>query len=140
MEPVIRQLLNEDFPALVELNAKFYKTLPVTQDAFNATANLVKDVLQQPNFTAWGLFEGDKLVGFVTGYALSKKSFYFSGLYVIIRLNRNLKQLIEFCFREVAEKGFTTWEVDCTNKNITSMMEKYGAAPIYTRYVKNTEA
>lgn len=132
----IRRLNNSDFLALCSLQVEFYETLPVPADAFVAIDTLTTDAKCKFDFRAWGLFENDLLVGFVTGYANTKKSFYFSGLYVIIRLNRNLKKFIDFCFNEVETDGYTSWEVDCTNSNITSMMEKYGAAPIYTRYTK----
>lgn len=132
----IRRLTNEDFLALAELHAQFYKTAVKPVDAIFATSSLLSDIQNQMDFKAWGLFDGDKLAGFVIGYAISKKVFYFSVIYVINKLNRNLKQLIETCFQDIEKDEYTSWEVDCTNKNITSMMEKYGAAPIYTRYSK----
>lgn len=132
----IKRIENDNFLPLAALHAQFHQTLPVRADPFAATLLLVQDITQRTDFRAWGLFEDSKLSGFVIGYAESKKSFYFSGLYVIIKLNKSLKQFIEHCFTDIAKDGYTSWEVDCTNKNITSMMEKYGAAPMYTRYKK----
>lgn len=136
MEAKLRRLTNDDFASLSELNAAFYSG---KHSAFHATSNLIKDIETQHDFKAFGLFENNILIGFVIGYAIAKKVFYFSGIYVKIRLNRNLKQFIEFCFQEIAKDGYTSWEVDCTNANITKIMLKFGATPIYTRYGKQLE-
>ena len=132
---MIRYITNNDFLQLATLYAEYSTKLPVTLNPAAATFILTKDMVERQDFRAVGYFEKDILKGFVIGYAISKKEFYFSSIYVIIK-NIELKNLIEFCFAEIKEAGYESWEADCTNKGITSILTKYGAKPIYTRYKK----
>jgi hypothetical protein len=135
----IRIINNEDFLQLVNLTAEMYKSIDITINNVGSTATLVNDVLNKPNFCAIGLYEENALQGFVTGYEWSKNVFYFSGIYVTIKNNEWTKKLIEFCFTFVKDKGYSAWQVDATNGNISSIMEKYGATAKYTRYYKEME-
>ena len=132
----IKVIENKDFLDLVTLNAEMYKAMDSNINQVGATASLMHIVSTKEDFIAFGLFEDNKLVGFVTGYNFLNKTFHFSGIYVMIKNNRNLKKLIDFCFDYIKNKGYSTWQVDATNGNISSIMEKYGAIKKYTRYYK----
>jgi len=133
----VKIIQNENFLDLISLNYEMYKSIDSSINSVGATSTLMH-FLAQPDFIPFGLFDNNnKLVGFVTGYKFSKNMFHFSGIYVIIKNNRNLKKLINFCFAYIKELGYSTWQVDATNGNISSIMEKYGATKQYTRYVKD---
>jgi len=135
----IREILNEDFIQLVTLTAEMYKAINPNINNFGATATLVHDISNRKDFSAIGLYDGGVLKGFVTGYGESKNVFYFSGIYVIIKNNEWTKKLIDFSFAYVKNKGYSAWQVDATNGNISSIVEKYGATAKYTRYYKEME-
>lgn len=131
----IKHIQNDDFLQLANLYAQMCKHLPQPMNDYAAVKVLTDDIMKQKDFKAIGYYEGNELKGFVTGYALNEKKFYFSGIYVIIK-NMNLKKLIDYSFERVELDGYESWEMDCTNKSISSIMEKYGAKPVYTRYAK----
>lgn len=132
----IKPIPNEQFMDLAILYVEMNKVLSQYIPAAPALYNLTHD-LARPNFIALGLYENGKLNGFTTGYSLSEKTFYFSGIYVITR-NKNAKLLIEESFKGIEELGFTSWEADCNNEQIKSILTKYGAKPLYTRFKKES--
>ncbi len=121
---------------LVDLTVDMYKEMDVGVNPFQAVNTLIAYINNAKDFTAIGLYDGQTLVGFVTGYQQNEKTFYFSGIYVIIKNNEWTKKIIDFSFALIEERGYDSWEVDATNDNISSIMEKYGAVPKYTRYRK----
>jgi len=132
----IRIIENEDFLDLINLNYEMYKSIDPAINSVGATASLMHLISTKEDFLAIGMFEDNKLIGFVTGYKFSNKTYHFSGIYVIIKNNMNTKKLINFCFSLIKDKGYSAWQVDATNGNISSIMEKYGATIEYTRYCK----
>ena len=134
----LREIGNEDFLQLINLNAKMYEEIDPSINAVGATATLLEYV-KKPGFIALGLYEDKDLVGFTAGYAMSKKDFYFSGICVIIKNNEWTKKLIDYSFAFIKQMGYSAWQVDATNGNISSIMEKYGAVAKYTRYYKEME-
>ncbi len=132
----IKEISNGDFLHLVNLNVKMYEEIDITINAFGATNTLMYGINTKVDFIAIGLYDDNKLVGFVTGHQQDKKVFYFSGIYVIMKNNEWTKKLIEFCFSLIKDKGYSAWAVDATNSNISSIMEKYDAVAKYTRYYK----
>ncbi len=135
----IKEISNEDFMALACLRAAMYKEMDPSINSFGAVNTLVHEINTKSDFIAIGLFEDNALVGFVNGYAMSKNVFYFSGIYVIIRNNEWIKKLIDHSFTFIKDKGYSAWQVDATNGNISSIMEKYGASVKYTRYYKEMD-
>ena len=135
MQVKINSIPNEQFLDLAILYVEMNKVLSEYIPAAPALYNLTHDLATKPNFMALGLYEDEQLNGFVTGYALSEKTFYFSGIYVKIK-NKNVKLLIEESFKQIDELGFTRWEADCNNEHIASILAKYGATPMYTRFKK----
>jgi len=133
---MIQEITNKDFLSLIALNAEMYFNIDSTIDSFGATNTLMYEINSQKDFIAIGLYEEDKLIGFVKGYCFAKKLFHFSGIYVKIKNNIRTKELIEYCFKLIENKGYSAWQVDATNSNISSIMEKYGAKAKYTRYIK----
>ena len=135
----IRQVQNNEFLQLINLNYEMYKTIDSAINSVGATATLIHEIMSKRDFYAIGLYEDTDLVGFVTGYQENEKVFYFSGIYVIIKNNEWTKKLIDFSFSFIKDKGYSAWQVDATNGNISSIMEKYGAIAKYTRYYKEIE-
>lgn len=134
----LKEIDNDNFLQLVNLNAIMYQEMDPSINAVGATATLLEYV-KKPDFIALGLYDEEKLVGFTAGYAMSKKVFYFSGICVIIKNNEWTKQLIDFSFAFIKKMGYSAWQVDATNGNISSIMEKYGATAKYTRYYKEMD-
>ncbi len=132
----IRPIINSDLVQLLELAIKMYKVIDPTTNEFGAVNTVMYEINTKEDFTAIGLFDENKLIGFMTGYCFSKKQFHFSGIYVIIKNNEWTKQLIEYCLDLIKQKGYSAWSVDTTNGNISSIVEKYGAKELYTRYIK----
>lgn len=132
----IKPIVNSDLVQLLELAIKMYKVIDPTTNEFGAVNTVMYEINTKEDFTAIGLYDEDKLVGFMTGYCFSKKQFHFSGIYVIIKNNEWTKQLIEYCLDLIKQKGYSAWSVDTTNGNISSIVEKYGAKELYTRYIK----
>lgn len=135
----IRQIKNDELIPLLTLAVDMYKEIDPSINEFGAVGTIMHWAVNQQDFTAIGLFEDNKLVGFVTGHFLEKKVFYFSGIYVIIKNNKWTKELIDYSFALIKEKGYSAWAVDATNGNISSIMEKYGAVKKYTRYYKEMD-
>lgn len=130
----IRPIVDDnEFLALQALVVAMYKEIDPTITEFGAS-NTLHNFIKENDFTAIGLYKGAKLIGFTMGHFFAKKSFLFTGIYVMIRNNEWTKKLIDFSFACIKEKGYYFWLVDATNPNISSMMEKYGAMPKYTRY------
>jgi hypothetical protein len=132
----IRHIDNTELTQLLELAILMYKVIDPSVNEFGAINTVMYEINTKEDFTAIGLFDDNKLVGFMSGYCFSKKQFHFSGIYVIIKNNEWTKQLIEYCLDLIKQKGYSAWSVDTTNGNISSIVEKYGAEPLYTRYIK----
>lgn len=132
----VKPIENEDMLQLCALTVRMYKEINSDINEFGAINTLMHEINTAHDFIAIGLYKDTELVGFVKGYCFSKNMFHFSGIYVIMKNNKWLKQLIEYCFALVEKKGYSAWSVDATNGNISSIMEKYGAKVTYTRYVK----
>lgn len=132
----IRLITDAEFIQLVELNSAMYASINPDINEYRATEILMTFIRSTEEFMSVGMFEENVLIGFVSGYKFSPTSFLFTGLYVVSKNSEWTKQLIEYCFDLIENKGYKRWEVDATNENIASIVEKYGAVPKYTRYVK----
>lgn len=125
---------NNKFLELAALVSGMYKSLDPEYSEFQAVASLM-EMLKQPDFTCIGMFDSNnKLIGISLGYYFSKNKFYFSGFYVIMKNNKGIKKLIDFSFALIKEKGYTSWLVDSTNPNMSSIMEKYSAKVKHVQY------
>ena len=132
----IKIIKDNDFIALAKLYAEMNKQIPTPVSCTASVFSLSND-LTKKDFMAMGLYDDDKLIGFVTGYALSKVTFYFSGIYVELR-NSNVSALIERSFSYVDGLGYKNWEADCTTENIKSILSKQGAYVMHTRMRKES--
>lgn len=135
MQAEVKPIPDEQFMGLATLYVEMSKVLSLPISAAPALYTLTHSLATKTNFIALGLYEDGQLNGFVTGYAISKKTFYFSGIYVKTK-NRNAKLLIEESFKCIEDMGYVSWEADCNNELISSILTKYGARPIYTRFKK----
>lgn len=132
----IKSIPNEDLMQFLELNIKMYNDIAPTTNPFGAVNTVVYEINNYEDFKAIGLYDGEKLMGFVRGYCFSKKLFHFSGIYVIIKNSKHTRELIEYCFKLIADEGYSAWQLDANNGNISSIIEKYGAVLQSTRYRK----
>ncbi len=129
----IRVLTDNDFDKLCELVVHMYKAIDGSITPFGAINSLMYFVAQD-GFLAIGLFKDDELVGCTFGYKFETKRFLFSGICVKIKNNEGTKKIIDFSFAHIKEKGYTGWQVDATNPNISSIMQKYGGVQKFVRY------
>lgn len=129
---LLKKITNEDFLQLVCLNAKMYHP---EFNSVGATATLLA-LLKEEDFIALGLYDEEVLVGFTHGHKLKDTVFYFSGIYVEPKNRLKTKEIIDFSFAHIRHLGYTAWEVDTSNPNVSSIMEKYGAAIKSTKYYK----
>ena len=135
----LKQITNDDFDQLIELNARMYKEIDPNINSFGAVNTLVAFV-NTGKFLALGIYEDDVLLGFSAGHAIGESAvFMFTSIYMSVKNTDLTQQLIDFSFDFIKEKGYTGWQVDATNPNISSIMEKYGARVLYTRYIKEFE-
>lgn len=134
----LRIIDNNDFIQLAELTVEMYASVDSAINSFQAVNTLMHFINSGNDFTAVGLYEDNILMGFSSGHAINDV-FYFNGLYVSIKNSEWTQKLIDYSLDLVKTKGYKAWEVDATNENIASIMEKYGAKPRYTRYRKEIE-
>lgn len=132
----VKLIKNEDFIQLLPLVAEMYQAIDPNINEFQAVNTVMHQINNEKAFLAIGLYDETALAGFVLGHEYNEKTFYFSGIYVIIKNSTEVKKLIEYSFKYIEDLGYTAWEVDATNSNISSIMEKYGAVVKYTRYRK----
>ena len=132
----VKLITNEDFMQLAQVNAAMYKSIDDNINEFQATNMLIALINGGHNFTAIGLYDNNVLMGMVHGYEEKPGEFHFSGLHVAIKNSEWTQKLIEFSFELIEDRGYTAWEVDATNDNIASIMEKYGAKVKYKKYRK----
>lgn len=130
---------NKDFLQLVDVIANMYTAIDPDINEYQAVNTLVHMINSNKDFLAIGLYDEKVLVGCVIGYAYSPSIFYFTGIYIGFKSTEWTQKLIEFSFDKIKELGYKGYEVDATNANISSIMEKYGAEVKYTRYRKEFE-
>lgn len=136
---MIKFIPDSDFGQLLILHAEMHKIIDPQTTDFGAANTLMFEINTKEDFIAVGLYaDNNELIGFITGYCFTKKLFHFSGLYVKIKNNIGTKELLDYCDKLVFDKGYSAWQVDATNSNISSIMEKYGAKAKYTRYIKES--
>ncbi len=127
MKVDVRLIKDEEFLSLAIMYVKMNEPVAAAPALYSLTHDLTAK-----DFTAIGLYENDVLSGFVTGYALSHKTFYFSGIYVKVK-NKNVGKLIDYSIKYAKELGYKSCEANCTNSNIQSILIKKGAYVMYTR-------
>lgn len=132
----IRPIPNDDFMQLAQLTVEMYSEMSDQVNPFQAVNMLMATINNGPNFTAIGLYDSEVLMGFVTGYEPSKGLFQFTGIHLVVKSTEWTKKLIEHCFALVEANGYKFWEADATGDNMASILEKYGAVEVYTRYRK----
>lgn len=136
----VKVIENEDFMQLLELCIEMYRAIDVGINDFQATNTLIHFInTTNGSFKAIGLYDSDVLMGFTMGYELNPKYFLFTGIYLKVKNSENTRKLIDFSLDFVKELGYTGWQVDATNPNIMSIMEKYDCRVAFTRYTKEFE-
>lgn len=135
----IKLIQNDEFTDLCDLVTQMYKSIDENINDFQAINTLVHFINTMPDFLAIGLYDDDVLIGCVTGHALNERIYFYSGIYVLGNNSKAVKLLIDESFKLIQDRGYLGWEVDATNDNICSIMEKYNASKKYTRYYKEFE-
>ncbi len=132
-----RLITNNEFFSLAALNSLMYQEINQEINEFQSINTLIHFINSGgKSFVAIGAYNDNELVGFTHGKALLNNKFEFLGIYLLPSFRSNTKNLIDFSFDFIEKSGYTGWEVDATNPNISSIMEKYGATIRYTRYTK----
>lgn len=135
----VKPVQNDDFLQLADLCIAMYKSIDAHINEYQSINTLVHFINNNKNFKAIGLYNKDKLIGFSMGYELNPAQFLFTGIYVSVKNTTNTRKLIDFSFQFIRDLGYTGWQVDATNPNISKIMEKYGAKVAFTRYMKEFE-
>ena len=136
MEAEVKLIPDDQFLELAQMYLDMSKSIPYSVSIPYTLYILTKSTVEKTDFTALGLYENKQLVGFTSGYAVSKETFYFSGIYVKVKY-KNTRLLVEKSIEYVKNKGYSIIESDCNNSNISSILEKYGAKPLYIKYRKD---
>lgn len=131
-----RPITNEEFIKFAMLNALMYQEIAPDINEYQATNTLTALVSSNKNFLGLGAYEDDELVGFSHGINISAKTYEFTGLYMLPTFRKHISGLIEYSFAYIKDLGYIKCEVDSTNPNMSSIMEKYDASVKYTRYTK----
>lgn len=132
----IKPIPNDDFMELATLMVEFYQSIDKNINQFQAVNTLIHFINNTEGFLALGLYDENVLVGFTCGNKLTETIFYFSCMYVIIKNSEWTKKLIDASFDKIKELGYTAWEADASNENMSSILEKYNAIVKYKRYYK----
>lgn len=138
MQAKVKVIPNEEFTELALLYIELGKVLACPLTSAQSLYTLTHDLANQTDFIALGLYEEGELNGFITGYAISKKTFYFSGLYVKIK-NKNATLLINESLRYIEDMGYSGWEADSNQEQMSSILIKYGAKQLYVRFKKGAD-
>lgn len=132
----IRTLTDNDFFKLLEMYLAMGKSIDVKFTDYQIISTLVNSVATYPTFVAFGMFDNGKMIGMSCGWGTNNAKFYFSGLYIEKQYRLKVQKLIDHSFEAIKKAGYKGWEIDATNENIASIMEKYGAKPTSTKYCK----
>jgi len=129
---MFRVLADEDFLDLLKLYIKMYKTInPILSNS--RVSIILSEEMKQPRFLAYGVFQKDTLVGFITGFAIGEFEFFNSGLYCENKLK--VKELILTMEKVLVGFGYTSWSTEAKG-HIKSLAPKFGATIDYIRYKK----
>ncbi len=129
----IRVLNNKDFDSLVTLVIKLYKLINPERDSYQSINDFLTLVNTRIDFTAIGLFKENKLIGCIYGYALTKNTWYISGLYC--RKNpKGLKDLLDFLKDHLKVKGYIHYEGNTNQKVVKRLVKNRGAQELSIRF------
>jgi ribosomal protein S18 acetylase RimI-like enzyme len=110
---------------------------------FNYRYDLLRRMWEQNMVRCWGLFDGERMVGYVAGYVLidmmtGERTAEDQGLYVLPEYRgRYGSALWRFGMKDLAREGIRCLGITCENGNIAGRMAlKMGFKHIANRYVK----
>lgn len=97
-----RQLNNDDFEQLLNLELKLAKLVSPGKTAFAVTNAFVAKINTLPAFTVYGIFRGLELTGMLYGYAdHTQDSFHVDGVYHYKQNRKLTKKFIDFVVEQV---------------------------------------
>jgi hypothetical protein len=129
---MFRVLNDKDFLDLLRLYIEMYKTIaPHYTNSY--VSIILAEEMKQDRFIAYGVFQGDTLIGFITGYAIRETEFFNSGLYCESKIK--VKNLIKSFELWLISRGYTSWSTEAKG-HIKSLAYKFGAIVENIRYKK----
>ena len=140
LELSYRLIKAEEFNELAVLYKTYVKCVfEVELNDYEIAATLV-DLSRQPDFKAFGFYDGDELVGFMITYGLNQDLFYVHSLYLkpYVRGHNNLKILLKEIELNMFEK-YKGYEADGTSLLGRGLLDSLGAKIISVRYRKLKE-
>jgi hypothetical protein len=125
MDYQIKKVEEVEFFALAHL---YYKMVILNPHAIESQA-FAMDTLMSGQKTKdairMGLYKGEELVGFATGFALSPTLYFWDGLYIEETHRLQTKELIDTVEGMVRSLGYTHIEADGATKEGLAMLNKY---------------
>lgn len=129
---MFRVLTDEDFLDLLKLYIEMYKTIaPHYTNSY--VSIILAEEMKQDRFIAYGVFQGDTLIGFITGYAIGETEFFNSGLYCESKIK--VKEMVTSFEQWLISYGYTSWATEAKG-HIKSLAPKFGAIVENIRYKK----
>ena len=125
---MIKKISDEYFLELVALWCEMYRVIPTPYSAPEATYGLVQAMNEFKDFLAIGVFEENKLIGFITGYAHRTGAFYWSGIYC--PKSKYVKEMMDTAEKLMKDMGYKSWISDTEIPAVASLLMKYGGKPV----------
>jgi len=129
---MFKVLSDKDFMQLLNLYIEMYKTIdPALSNS--VVSIILAEELKKPGFIAFGVFQQDTLIGFLSGYQEKPNVFFNSGLYCSCKLQ--VKKLLEESEKALKCLGYESWVTEARG-HIKSLAPKFGAYIELVRYRK----
>jgi len=123
---------DKDFLQLLSLYIKMYKVIDPSLS--NSVVSIIlAEEMKQPRFIAFGVFQEDTLIGFLSGYTEKPGTFFNSGLYCESKIK--VRMLLEKSEQALKHIGYTSWTTEAKG-HIKSLAPKFGANIESIRYKK----
>lgn len=129
---MFKVLSDQYFLELLNLYIKMYKTIaPHYSNSY--VSMILSEEMKQDRFIAYGVFQGDTLIGFITGYSIGETEFFNSGIYCESKIK--VKELVTSFEQWLISYGYTSWSTEAKG-HIKSLAPKFGAQIENIRYKK----
>jgi len=122
----VKEIPDNYFYDLQALYYKLQELLSFKPSKFLVTKRLIEELQLTSNLTL-GLFRGDKLVGFISGYSKQERLFHVSSLYILVDYRYGTKLLLETMENLVIAKGYKGWTANSILKEGKNIITKFGA-------------
>jgi len=103
-----------------------YNELPYNLLSYEASKHNLETELNVLSRLVFGLYRGNELVGFVSGYDKGKV-WFAEHIYVQPKYRYKVKSLVDFIEDYLSIHGYLGWEAKAVTKLGKNMLEKFGA-------------